>query len=219
MKKSIAIRFAFMPFVLGAMFFWPAGTFRYWQAWIYMAILLIPMFGVLVYFLKKDPAVLERRLRVKEKERQQIYVLIFGWPSILGIFLLPGFDRRFSWSAVPPALVIAADVVVLGGYIFFFLVLRENRFAGRTVEVERGQKVISTGPYAVVRHPMYAAILVQWLFTPLALGSFWALLPALLMPLVLAARILGEERVLSRELEGYREYTRRIKYRLIPGIW
>ena len=106
MKRSIAIRFAFMPFVLGAMFFWPAGTFRYWQAWIYMAILLIPMFGVLVYFLKKDLAVLERRLRVKGKEGRQKQVLIFGWPSILVIFLLPGFDRRFGWSVVKPALVI-----------------------------------------------------------------------------------------------------------------
>lgn len=219
MKKSIAIRFAFMPFVLGAMFFLPAGTFRYWQAGAYMGILLIPMFGVLVYFLKKDPAVLERRLRVKEKEGRQKLVLIFGWPSILGTFLLPGFDRRFGWSAVPPALVIVADVVVLAAYLFFFLVLRENRFAGRTVEVEGGQHVITTGPYSAIRHPMYAAFMPLYIFTPLALGSYWGLLPALLMPIVLAARIFNEERVLCQELKGYREYMDRVKYRLIPGIW
>lgn len=218
-KRAIAIRFGLMPFVLGAIFFWPAGTFRYWQAWIYMGVLLIPMFGVLVYFLKKDPAVLERRLRIKEKESRQKLVLIFGWPSFLGAFLLPGFDHRYGWSAVPSALVIVADVVVLAGYLFFIRVLYENRFAGRTVEVERGQKVIRTGPYSVIRHPMYAAILPFYLFTPLALGSYWALLPALLMPVVLMARIFNEERVLSQELEGYKEYMSRVKYRLIPGIW
>jgi len=219
MKRAIAIRFAFMPFILGAMFFWPAGTFRYWQAWIYMALLLIPMFGVLVYFLKKDPAVLERRLRTKEKESRQKIILILGWPSILGTFFLPGFDRRFGWSAMPPALVIAADVVVLAAYLFFILVLRENRFAGRTVEVEGGQRVITTGPYSVVRHPMYAVLMPLYMFTPLALGSYWGLIPALLMPVVFVARIFDEERVLSRELEGYKEYMGRVKYRLIPGIW
>lgn len=219
MKKRIVVRFAFMPFILGAMFFLPAGTFRYWQAWTYMGILLIPMFGILVYFLKKDPAVLERRLRTKEKESQQKLVLILGWPSILGTFFLPGFDRRYGWSSVPLALVIAADVVVLAAYLCFFLVLRENRFAGRTVEVDRGQHVITTGPYSVIRHPMYAAFMPLYLFTPLALGSYWGLLPALLMPVVFMARIFGEERVLSQELEGYKDYMGRVKYRLIPGIW
>jgi len=218
-KRAMALRFGLMPFLLGAMFFWPAGTFRYWQAWIYMGVLLIPMFGVLVYFLKKDPAVLERRLRFKEKESRQKLVLIFGWPSLIGTFLLPGFDRRFGWSAVPPALVIAADVVVLAGYLFFIRVLYENRFAGRTVEVEQGQQVIATSPYSIVRHPMYAALMPLYMFTPLALGSTWALLPALLMPIVFIARIFDEERVLSRELEGYKEYMGRIKYRLVPGIW
>jgi protein-S-isoprenylcysteine O-methyltransferase Ste14 len=219
MKRGIAIRFAFMPFILGAMFFGPAGTFRYWQAWIYMTILLIPMFGLLVYFLKKDPMVLERRLRTKEKESRQKLILILGWPSILGTFFLPGFDRRFGWSAVPPALVIVADVIVLAAYLSFFLVLRENRFAGRTVEVEGEQRVITTGPYSVVRHPMYAAFMPLYVFTPLALGSFWGLVPALLMPIVFVARISDEERVLSRGLEGYKEYVGRVKYRLIPGIW
>jgi len=218
-KRAIALRFGFMPFVLGAIFFWPAGTFRYWQAWTYMGVLLIPMFGVLVYFLKKDPAVLERRLRAKEKESRQKLILVLGWPVFLGTFLLPGFDRRFGWSEVPPALVIAADVLVLAGYLFFIRVLRENRFAGRTVEVERGQQVITTGPYSVVRHPMYAAILPIYLFTPWALGSYWGMLPALLMPVILVARIFNEERVLSRELAGYPEYMRRVKYRLIPGLW
>jgi protein-S-isoprenylcysteine O-methyltransferase Ste14 len=215
----IVVRFGLMSVVLGAIFFWPAGTLQYWQAWTYMGVLLIPMFGVLVYFLKKDPTVLERRLRFKEKERRQKLILIFAWPSFLGTILLPGFDRRFGWSTVPPALIIAADAVVLAAYLFFFLALRENRFAGRTIEVERGQKVIATGPYALLRHPMYTAFLPLYLFTPLALGSYWAMLPALLMPVILIARIFNEEQVLRRELAGYPEYMLRVKYRLIPGIW
>ena len=140
-----------------------------------------------------------------------LVVLSLALASFLGIPL-----GAYVISRVSPSLLrflIAATV------IFFFLVLRENRFAGRTVEVERGQKLITTGPYAVVRHPMYAAIMPLYLFTPLALGSYWALLPALLIPVILVARIFNEERFLSRELEGYEEYTRRVKYRLIPGIW
>jgi len=218
-KKTIAVRFGLMPFVLGTIFFLPAGTFRYWQAWVYMGILLVPMFGVLVYFLKKDPGLLERRTRTTEKEKREKIILLLGWPSFLGVFLVPGFDRRFGWSTVPPALVIAADLLVLGGYLFFFRILRENRFAGRTVEVFQSQKVVSTGPYAVVRHPMYVSVLIQWMLTPIALGSYWALLPAVLLPVILIARIFDEERVLSRELDGYKEYMGRVKYRLIPGIW
>jgi protein-S-isoprenylcysteine O-methyltransferase Ste14 len=132
---------------------------------------------------------------------------------------LPGVDRRFSWSVVPPWLVIAADMIVLASYGLFFRVMRENRFLSRVVEVAQGQTVIRTGPYAVLRHPMYAAIIPLYFFSPLALGSYWALIPAAAIPLVLIARITNEEEVLSRELEGYTEYIRQVKYRLIPGIW
>jgi protein-S-isoprenylcysteine O-methyltransferase Ste14 len=218
-KRAIVLRFGLMPIVLGAVFFGTAGTFRYWQAWVYMAVLLIPMLGVVIYFLKKDPTVLERRLRTKEKESRQKLILLLGWPSFLGVYLVPGLDHRFGWSAVPPALVMAADLLVLCGYGFFFLILRENRFAGRTITVDEGQRVVSTGPYAFVRHPMYLSVLIQWMLTPIALGSFWALLPAGLLPVILIARILNEERVLGRELDGYKEYMGRVRFRLIPGIW
>jgi protein-S-isoprenylcysteine O-methyltransferase Ste14 len=219
LKKTAAVRLVFVPLVLGLMFFWPAGTFRYWQAWIYIAILFIPMLGVFVYLIRKDPELLERRLKAKEKERQQKYIQMIGSLFFLGIYILPGFDRRYGWSSVPVVVVIAADILVLGGYGLFVRVLEENSYASRIVEVEKNQKVITTGPYAVVRHPMYLAVLIMYIFSPLALGSYWAVLPALSLILILAARIGNEEKVLLDKLAGYKEYAQSVRFRLIPGIW
>jgi protein-S-isoprenylcysteine O-methyltransferase Ste14 len=219
LKRMIAVRFGLVVLILAAAFFLTAGTLNYWQAWIYMALLLIPMCLVESYFLKKDPELLERRLRLKEKEPEQKAIIKFSYPVFLVAFLLPGFDRRCGWSTVPVWMVIVADVIVLAAYGLFVLVMRENRFLSRVVEVDQKQKVVSTGPYAVVRHPMYAAIIPLYLFSPLALGSFWALIPAAFVPLIIIARILNEEKVLSRELSGYRKYARRVKYRLIPRVW
>jgi protein-S-isoprenylcysteine O-methyltransferase Ste14 len=219
LKRTIALRLVFALLILGLMFFWPAGTLRYWQAWTYLAILFIPMLGVLVYFSKRDPELLERRMRAKEKERRQIIITSLGTPVFLGIYLLPGFDRRYGWSSVPLIVVIAADILVLAGYALFVRVLKENSYASRIVEVEEKQKVITTGPYALVRHPMYVAVMIMFGFTPLALGSYWAAIPALSLVLVLVARIKSEEKVLVDELAGYREYMKRVKFRLIPGIW
>ncbi len=219
LKRRVAFRLALAPVVLGTILFLPAGTFRYWQAWVYMAVLFIPMLSVMLYFLKHDPELLDRRLRVREKERRQRAIIALSYPLFLAVFLLPGFDRRFGWSSVPAALVAAADIVVLAGYGLFVLVIRENSFASRIIEVEARQRVVSTGPYAVVRHPMYVANILIYLASPLALGSFWAFLPALLTPAVIVARILNEERVLKDKLEGYADYLGRVRYRLIPGVW
>lgn len=219
LKKKVASRLALAPAVLGLIFFLPAGTFRYWQAWVYMAVLIIPMLSVMLYFLKHDPELLDRRLRTREKERPQKAIIALSYPLFLAAFLLPGFDRRFGWSSVPGALVAAADVIVLAGYGLFVLVIRENSFASRIVEVEARQRVVSTGPYAIVRHPMYVANILIYLASPLALGSFWALLPALLTPAVMVARILNEEKVLKEKLVGYADYLSRVRYRLIPGVW
>ena len=134
-------------------------------------------------------------------------------------FLIPGFDKRFGWSATPGWVVLIADVMVLLGYGLVFLVFRENSYAARTVGVEQGQEVISSGPYSIVRHPMYLGILLTYGFSPLALGSYWGMIPMLLLPVLLMARIRNEEQVLRKELEGYEAYTRQVKYRLIPGIW
>jgi protein-S-isoprenylcysteine O-methyltransferase Ste14 len=219
LKRTIALRLVFALLILGLMFFWPAGTFRYWQAWTYIVIMFAFMLGAFAYFIRKDPELLERRMRAREKERRQIIITSLGTPVFLGIYLLPGFDRRCGWSSVPVIVVIAADILVLAGYALFVRVLKENSYASRIVEVEENQKVITTGPYAMVRHPMYVAVMIMFGLTPLALGSYWAVVPALSLILVLVPRIKNEEKVLVDELAGYREYMQRVKFRLIPGIW
>jgi len=217
--KKAALRFGLAGPVMAAVFFLPAGTLDYWQAWTYMAVLLVPMCFVLAYLLKNEPELLERRLRMKEKEPEQRALIFCSYPVFLAAFLLPGLDRRFGWSTVPAWPVLAADVIVLVSYGLVFRVMRENRYLSRVVEVDQEQKVVSTGPYARVRHPMYAAIIPLYLFSPLALGSFWAMIPAAFIPLLLIARMFHEEKLLSHKLAEYRKYARRVKFRLIPGVW
>jgi protein-S-isoprenylcysteine O-methyltransferase Ste14 len=217
--SSFAGRLAGAALALAALFFGTAGTLYYWEAWVYLVVLFLPTGLILVYLARNDPALLERRLRKRESRARQQVALTLAMLVILLAFVLPGLDRRFGWSNVSPGVVLLADVVFLMGYGQFFLVLRENSFASRVVEVEAGQVVVTTGPYRVVRHPMYVAIIVVVLASPLALGSIWAVLPALLLPFVLVARIRDEERLLTDSLPGYREYQSTTKCRLIPGIW
>jgi protein-S-isoprenylcysteine O-methyltransferase Ste14 len=202
-----------------AMFFLPAGTWTYWEAWVYLAIVFIPMVLALIYFIKKFPEVLERRMRMREKESGQKLIAKLFFLYFLLIFLLPGFDKRFGWSDSPVGVVILADILVLVGYGFIVLVVRVNQYASRIIEVEQGHQIITHGPYAIVRHPMYAGGLLLYLFSPLALGSYWAMIPALLILPLLVARILNEEKVLVRDLGGYEEYLQSTRYRLIPGLW
>jgi protein-S-isoprenylcysteine O-methyltransferase Ste14 len=218
LKSIAARRFVVGLIVLGALFFIPAGTFGFWEAWGYLAVLFVPMALVFTYLMRNDRELLERRLRMKEKEEKQKAIQKVGVVLYLIGFLLPGLDMRLGWSSVPLPVVIVADVVVLLGYLFFFFVLRANSFASRVIEVHERQRVITTGPYALVRHPMYLAISLMMIFTPLALGSVWALIPFALANVLLVARIRNEEEVLSRDLPGYREYMDRTRYRLMPGI-
>jgi protein-S-isoprenylcysteine O-methyltransferase Ste14 len=199
--------------------FLPAGTFAFWEAWIYLAILLIPMSLVMFYFLKKAPELLARRMKLKEKEVEQKLIIKLSFIPFLLAFILPGIDKRLGWSNVPITIIVVAEMLVLIGYILFFLVLKENQFASRVIEVEKGQKVIQSGPYRLVRHPMYMGAILMYVASPLALGSYWAVIPAIFIIPIFIARILNEESVLAKELEGYSEYKLKTRYRLIPGIW
>lgn len=213
------VRFLAGLFLVGCMLFLPAGTLRYWEAWLYMALLFVPVAVVGGVLFIKDPELLERRLRTQEREAPQKKVIAASSLVLLSVYLIPGFDRRYDWSTVSPTLVLLADILVLLGYLLFVLTIKENRYASRVVEVQDNQVAISTGPYALVRHPMYLAVSVIFTLSPLALGSYWALIPALLLPVVLAARIANEEQLLRRSLTGYEEYCQKVKYRLLPFIW
>jgi protein-S-isoprenylcysteine O-methyltransferase Ste14 len=219
LRKKIVVLVPAVFLGLCLIFFVPAGTLDYWEAWVYIAVLLVPFLFVLTYLLRKDPELLVRRIRFNEKESAQKRIIRVSGLIFLAGFLIPGLDHRYGWSDVPVEAVLAADILVIVGYALVFLVFRENPFASRVVEVEQDQNVISTGPYALVRHPMYLGTSIMWLATPVALGSYWALPIFLILPIVLVYRIMNEEEVLLRELPGYRKYTQKVRYRLIPGIW
>lgn len=217
--RLVLVRFCVVVPALFAMFLLPAGTWAYWEAWVYLAILLVPMMLATAYLLKNNPELLERRLRWREKQRAQRLIIPLANTYLLLAFLVPGFDRRWDWSQVSTTVVIVADLVVLLGYAICLLVLRENRYASRVVEVEEGQQLISTGPYALIRHPLYLGVLLIYTASPLALGSFWAFLSTPLLIPLLVARIRDEEKVLERDLRGYSDYMLKTTYRLIPGVW
>jgi protein-S-isoprenylcysteine O-methyltransferase Ste14 len=207
-----------------AIVFVPAGSFGFWQGWAYLAALLIPITFTFIYFYRHDPEFLERRLRTDEKEKEQRLLLRWGKPLYLAVFLLPGFDYRFGWShslvgAAPLWLTVVSLAVVVGVMAMVHWVFLVNRFASRTVEVDKGQRVVSSGPYRLVRHPLYFAASVLWIFTPTALGSFVAWPVFVLLIPFYVLRLLNEEEVLRRELPGYSEYCLLTRYRLIPFVW
>ncbi len=210
------------PFVMGALLFLPAWTFNYWEAWVFIAVFFVCSLAVTAWVAVKDPQLLERRMRAgptAEKEKSQKIIVTIAFLSLAGAALLPALDHRFGWSNVPTSIVILGDALIPLSYLGFYFVFRENTYGAATVRVEENQKVISTGPYAIVRHPMYAASLILMLGIPLALGSLWGLL--MLAPGIpaLVWRILDEERLLKRDLPGYPEYTQKVHFRLIPGLF
>ena len=204
---------------VGLLLFLPAWTVNYPGAWLFMALLFVPMVILGVVLLIKAPELLEKRLNHKEKEKTQQGVIAFSALIFPAGFILSALDFRFGWSAVPMWLVVAASVIFLFGYMMYAEVMRENAYLSRTVEVQENQTVISTGLYGIVRHPMYLATFLMFLPLPLILGSFYGLIPFALYPVIIVIRILNEEKVLVEGLAGYEEYKKKVKYRLIPFIW
>ena len=215
---------AILKFTLGvvmitALLFLPAGTWLYWNAWLLMGILFIPMFIAGLIMIKKSPNLLRSRLNAKEKAgEQQVVVKLSGLMFLCG-FITAGLDFRFGWSHLPKWLITAASVLFLLAYVLYAEVLRENVWLSRTIEVQENQKVVDTGLYGIVRHPMYAVTFLLFGSMPLILGSLPAFVVFLAYPFIIAKRIRSEEDILSRELEGYAEYCTRVKYRLLPFIW
>lgn len=205
--------------LVGVLVFLPAGTLDFVKGWIMMGVLFVPMFFAGLIMLKKSPSLLKSRLDAKEKQSDQQTVLKLSGLMFISGFVVAGLDYRFGWLEIPMAVSIAFAAVFLLGYIMYAEVLRENAYLSRTVKVQEGQKVISTGLYGVVRHPMYSATLILFLSIPLILGSVYAFLIFLLYPFIISKRIKGEEVFLEKELEGYAEYKQKVKFRLIPFIW
>jgi protein-S-isoprenylcysteine O-methyltransferase Ste14 len=207
---------------MAGLIFIPAGTLDYWQAWLFIAVFVVASGATTVYLAIHDPKLLERRMKVgptAEKEKTQKIIMVLAIAGFVALLVIPALDRRFGWSSVPWYVSVAADGLIALAFLFTFFVFRENSYGASTIQVADDQKVISTGPYARVRHPMYAGALVMLAATPIALGSWWGLVLLLLIALVLIWRLLDEERFLERNLPGYVEYENKVRYRLIPYVW
>ena len=212
----------FLLVVMGALLFIPAGTLDYWQAWLFLAVFGVLGLAITVYLMREDPKLLERRMRggpTAEKSTSQRIIMSIVSIGFIASFVVCGLDHRAHWSTLSPAVAIAADAVIVLGWTVIFFVFRENTFTAATIEVAPDQKVISTGPYAVVRHPMYSGSLIYLLGMPIALGSWWGLFVVIAMMPALLWRLVDEERFLAKNLPGYLRYQATVRYRLLPRIW
>jgi protein-S-isoprenylcysteine O-methyltransferase Ste14 len=208
--------------IMAVLIFVPAGTLDYPRAWTFLAVFFTPVLAITIYLMKNDPKLLERRISAgpgAEKEKGQKIIQFLAMTDFIAVMLVPAFDHRFAWSSVPPGLVVAGDIIVVLGFLIVFLVFKENTFTSAIIELSTEQKVISTGPYALVRHPMYIGALIMLVGVPLALGSWWGLLTVVPMTLVIVWRLLDEEKFLAKNLAGYSEYQNAVRYRLLPLVW
>jgi protein-S-isoprenylcysteine O-methyltransferase Ste14 len=208
--------------VMAALLFVPAWTLDYWQAWTFLAVYFASSLAITIYLMKEDPKLLERRMSggpTAEKEPTQKIIMVFASLGFIGLIVFPALDHRFAWSRTQPYVTLAGDVLIVLGWLTIFRVFKENTFTSAIIELAADQKVVSTGPYALVRHPMYAGAIVMLLGIPIALGSWWGLLVIVAMMPALILRLLDEEKFLARNLPGYVEYQRRVRYRLIPRVW
>ena len=205
------IKYLFGVLIVGVLLFIPAKSFEYWNGWLFMGLLFIPMFIAGTILMVKNLELLKKRLNAKEKENEQKWVLVFSGLMFIAGFIVAGLNYRYKWTDVPNIVVIISSILFMIAYILYAEVLRENTYLSRTIEVQENQKVIDTGLYGIVRHPMYAVTIVLFLTIPLVLGSF--------ISFIISKRIKNEEDVLEKKLEGYSEYKNKVKYKIIPFIW
>jgi protein-S-isoprenylcysteine O-methyltransferase Ste14 len=205
--------------ILGLLIFLTAGDIQYFKAWLFLGTLSVCIFVFGLFLYIKDKELLEKRLRSKEKQREQSFYNIVSGVSLLLIFVISGLDYRFKWSNIPSVIVIAALVIMIFGFLLFVVTLMQNRYASRTIEIQKSQKVIDTGLYSVVRHPMYTSAITMNIVIPIALGSYFGLIPVALFIIGIVFRINNEETFLCKELVGYSEFMKRVKYRIVPFVW
>ena len=205
--------------LVGILLFVPAGSFNYCNAWLFMGLLFIPMFIAGIILMIKNPMLLKSRLDVKEKEMEQKQVILFSGLMFLAGFIIAGLNYRFSWITIPNVIVIISSILFIISYILYAEVLRENAYLSRTIKVQKNQKIVDTGFYGIVRHPMYSITLILFLTIPLILGSIISFVIFLIYPFIISKRIKNEEIVLERDLKGYIKYKEKVKYKLIPFIW
>lgn len=204
---------------IGALLFIPACSFEYWNGWLFMGLLFIPMFIAGIILMIKNPELLRKRLNAKEKENEQKEVILFSGLMFLSGFIIAGLNYKYNWIEVPNIVVIISSILFIIAYILYAEVLRENTYLSRTIEVQENQKVVDTGMYGIVRHPMYAVTILLFLTMPLILGSIISFIIFLIYPFIIGKRIKNEEEVLEKDLKGYTEYKKKVKYKLIPFIW
>src|SRR5499433_1486408 len=218
-----AIRSTFLgAIVMAALIFLPAGTLNYWQGWVFFALFFVASSAIGIYLALYNPVLLERRMNVgptAEKETSQKIITLFAFLGFIALLVFPALDYRFKWSPVPPYVSVAGDALVAVGFLLTFIVILQNEYAASTIQVVEGQKVVSTGLYAYVRHPMYAGVLPMLVGIPLALGSWWSLFGLVLVVPAIIWRLLDEERFLHKNLPGYTEYANKVKCRLIPFVY
>jgi len=216
---SAIIKFSLGFLIIGLLLFIPANTINYWNGWLFMGLLFIPMFIAGIVMMLKSPDLLRKRLDAKEKENEQKQVVALSGLMFLAGFIIAGLNYKYSWIILPNMVVIISSIIFILAYILYAEVLRENTYLSRTIKVEENQKVVDTGLYGIVRHPMYAITILLFLSMPLVLGSAISFVIFLAYPFIIAKRIKNEEKVLERELKGYSEYKKKVKYRIIPFIW
>lgn len=216
---SALIKFFAGVLLVGLLLFPAAGSFDFWQAWLFMGVLFIPMFVAGLILIKINPALLRKRLNAKEEQLEQKEVVLFSGLMFLASFIVAGLNFRFAWIVLPAWVTIAGTVIFLLAYALYAEVLRENEYLSRTIEVQEGQKVVDTGLYGIVRHPMYMATVLLFLSMPIILGSIFSFVIMLVYLPIIAKRIRNEEQVLEEGLDGYKQYKERVKYRIIPFVW